>query len=680
VPTLKEFGHGSLTIAGKPALGGRKLLVILASYSEHPPIGVTHSNAYYGRLAFGKPVPPFTTDKPVNPASLTELFRENSNERFWLEDAGVIGPLEMGALGADPGPETRLTKIMERVAKVSPRSLIDVDANGSGDVSRVELAVVVIESFLGAQPATRQHHQVWAQIGSGSSSVAVAVNTWIAGCGPLTPFFQIAHELAHVAVGAEEVYRDEAGIQEGRNYLMSLMAGYSFDANNQVPVHFDIWHKLVLGWAEPRVFRLTDPGFEEVWEGADGAILLWDDAHGTNEYFLIERRGPALPGQRYDSGVRGDGVAIWRINRSKGSNGVQNLAPPELEPGGSGIWRPGTQTPYLRWSNGALSGISVSVVDAGTPRLRVRWSEAIKHHNTTCHQTLFHLGPSTNGAGRGVFLGVTSKNEVGVPENKLEWNRYDGKGIAKGQPGSEQDWHPNSKNMIGRGFRHMLHLVGCGDGAFMAVHPNGDLYWYAYDGDGTEENAGSAGWRAGSQNVIGNTWQNFLHVTAIPRLTGPGSWIQVLAVDRAGALHWYEYDGSGQTDREGIKGWGRHSVIAHGWRGIRHMHASGRVIFSIDQQGVMRWHRYDGNGIAHGLPGSEQDWHLNSGKAIGRDWQGMRQVFGSVPPSGTDGHVIMGVDAAGNLRWHRYTGQGQEDIAGSTGWDPRSGAIIDTGW
>ena len=677
MPTLADFGHGSRTVDGKAALGGRKLLVVLASYSEHPPIGSVHLNSYYQRLAFGKPTPPFSTDDPVNPASLTEFFREMSNGRFWFEEVGVIGPLDMGELGADPGPEVRCTAIMQKVAQLSPLSFFEADGDGDGTVGRADLSVVLVESFPNAFPGSSRHKQVEAQINKGSATATVKVNTMIGGGGPQTPFFQLAHELSHAALATTDMYRDEAGVREGRNSQMTLMAGYAFEANDQVPVYLDIWHKLGLGWAEPRVFRLSEPGFEEVWEGPDGALLLWDDSHGTDEYFLVERRGPKLPGQRYDSGVGGDGVVIWRT-KPNGSNGVQNLAPPNLEPGGSGAWKPGTQTPYLSWTAGTESGVSISVIDAEKDRLRVRWSEAINHLNTTRHQTLFHLGPSTDGTGRGVFLGVTSENKAGVTENRLEWNRYDGSGIAAGQPGSEQDWHPNTGHLIGRGFRHMLHLVGCGDGAFMAVHPNGNLHWYSYGGEGEQDDSGTAGWRPGSQNVIGNGWQNFVHVIAIPRLARPGSLIQVLAVDRAGRMHRYGYDGSGQNDPTGTKGWSQHTLIDDGWRGFRHLHASGRVLFSIDRKGILRWHRYEGNGEED--PDGERNWHPHSGNAIDRDWQNMRQVFGSVALAGADGHVLMGVDAEGNLRWYRYTGQGEEDISGATGWDPRSGSVIATGW
>ncbi|MFB7662986.1 hypothetical protein ACFC1R_03440 [Kitasatospora sp. NPDC056138] len=65
---------------------------------------------YYDRLDFGNPAPPFATDSPVNPASLREYFRENSNGRFWFDRIAVAGPIQLGEYAKLDGiriPETR---------------------------------------------------------------------------------------------------------------------------------------------------------------------------------------------------------------------------------------------------------------------------------------------------------------------------------------------------------------------------------------------------------------------------------------------------------------------------------------------------------------------------------------------------------------------------------------------
>ena len=106
------------------------------------------------------------------------------------------------------------------------------------------------------------------------------------------------------------------------------MGAYDFWANDQVPVHLDMWHKLQLGWAEPRIFRMSDPSNTAVREGPTGAIVLWDNARGANEYFIIERRRPNAPAQRYDIGVAGDGILIWRVQKGV-TNGVAHMGAAE---------------------------------------------------------------------------------------------------------------------------------------------------------------------------------------------------------------------------------------------------------------------------------------------------------------------------------------------------------------
>jgi len=115
------------------------------------------------------------------------------------------------------------------------------------------------------------------------------------------------------------------------------MGSYSFTSDDQGTVHLDIWHKLALGWAEPRIFDLSGHGETYVDTAADGAVLLWHRAREAREYFLIERRGPGLPGRDYDASFPDDGVLIWRVQQGVPTH----LGAPYLTPGGAGVWRAG---------------------------------------------------------------------------------------------------------------------------------------------------------------------------------------------------------------------------------------------------------------------------------------------------------------------------------------------------
>jgi len=100
--------------------------------------------------------------------------------------------------------------------------------------------------------------------------------------------------------------------------MLTLMGGYGFWNNDQVTVHLDAWHKLVLGWAEPRRFPLAAGGLAAVREGADGAIVLWDILRRSTEYFIVERRRPNAPGVKYDGKLPWDGALVWRVQNQVG--------------------------------------------------------------------------------------------------------------------------------------------------------------------------------------------------------------------------------------------------------------------------------------------------------------------------------------------------------------------------
>ncbi|MBU9762538.1 hypothetical protein FR943_01555 [Mycobacterium sp. TNTM28] len=358
-PTLADFGHGAMLQRGRAATGTRPLLIVLAEYSDFPPFSDYHPPNYYPDLAFGTPAPPFGG---ANPASLREYFSENSDRRFRFEDIGVVGPLAMGEWvpGLGDKPEIRWRTILDLVPQ---ETFAGLDVNNDDEITAEELCVVIFENYHvpgnPAQPANRDNYAVLKMIGNPPQPTELTVH--VAGAGPLTPFYQIAHELSH-SLGTIDLYG------YGGNYLLTLMSGYSFDADDQVPVHLDSWHKLHLGWIEPKIRDMAAAGSEVVGTQSNGSIILWDTARRENEYFLFERRGPNLPGRTYDSGVAGDGVLVWRV-----STDVAHLGDPSLTYGGSSVWTAGDQTPLLRWADGTSSGTSVRVATGADGALRIEW-------------------------------------------------------------------------------------------------------------------------------------------------------------------------------------------------------------------------------------------------------------------------------------------------------------------
>jgi M6 family metalloprotease-like protein len=371
-PTLAAFGHGTMLQQGKPAVGPRRLLVVLAEYQNDanngfPPFSSRHPTAYYEQLGFGQPQPPFSTQNPVNPASLTGYFRECSINRFWLERAGLVGPVAMGVLN-DPGPELRSKRILDKVAELNPRVFLDSDLDGDQFVSSSELLVLIVENIAALQPANRDNSPVQVRRQIGPLSFPVTVTLHVSFAGPLTPFYQIAHELSH-SLGTLDMYNSGAG-----NSLLTLMGGYSFFGDDQGTVHLDAWHKLALGWCEPRRRRLTRGGNELLVEitpsRPTSPIILWHPGRGAGEYFLVERRTSASTSRAYDSGFAGNGALVWRVTPGVPTP-ASHLGSPNLTLGGNGVWVGGQTTPPLLWSDGSSTGVQLSF--QSSPDLRVPW-------------------------------------------------------------------------------------------------------------------------------------------------------------------------------------------------------------------------------------------------------------------------------------------------------------------
>ena len=143
------------------------------------------------------------------------------------------------------------------------------------------------------------------------------------------------------------------------------------------------------------------------------------------------------------------------------------------------------------------------------------------------------------------------------------------------------------------------------------VLPNGDMVWYSYTGQGESDPTGNNGWVSNSGNRIGNGWQTM-------RLFCSGN--VIFGVSPNGELRWYSYQGDGTEDVTGATGWDPNSgnVIATNWGGYRYIIAGGHLhsgtIFAVDGWGVMHYFHYMGSGVAD--PTGKTGWAANYGNAI----------------------------------------------------------------
>lgn len=235
------------------------------------------------------------------------------------DDPRVIGPLGMGPMLKPGDPEGRGHDVLRSAAAVAPDIFRAADVDHNEVVAKDEMLVLVIENVPAEQPANRDNVPVtfkWGPFGISHETIAVH----IAFDGPVTPFYQIAHELSH-SLGTLDLYNSGQG-----NLLLTLMGRYSFTADDQVPVHLD---------------------------------------------FLVERRSNRGVNAAYDSGFPGDGVLVWQVNQANKPAPPTHLGAPNLTVGGSGIWQVGSTTPPLTWPDGTSSGVALTI--HGGADLTVSW-------------------------------------------------------------------------------------------------------------------------------------------------------------------------------------------------------------------------------------------------------------------------------------------------------------------
>ena len=152
--------------------------------------------------------------------------------------------------------------------------------------------------------------------------------------------------------------------------------------------HLDPWHKVKLGWVNPRVVKASATYPLQASERFPDVCILHDPAHGQHEYFMVENRYP--PGS-LEKAFPGKGLAIWHIHERPTSD-LSDYARKTVhlvKPGGPGapdaeaLWdASGAGGPCYdltddslpantRWDDGSRSGIAIRTIPIPGPAVRV---------------------------------------------------------------------------------------------------------------------------------------------------------------------------------------------------------------------------------------------------------------------------------------------------------------------
>ncbi|MFD2565478.1 DUF7452 domain-containing protein [Aquimarina rubra] len=339
---LSEFGYGTMRVNGKQARGSRPLLVIRNQYSDmrfHNP----HTVSYYDTMFFG------SGTGSSNP-SVREYFKENSYGNFTFHKAGIVtvtmednpstsinesllncsGRRMLNGNSLCPGVSGRweddIPKMIELAATRARFDFSRYDTNGDKTITADELQIVIIGADIPISGTTATHPVSFADSGanrwSGNAdfSGGYKYRGSVAICGEGTGFATLVHEISH-SLGTKDLYG--AGFR--LNQRSTIMSGtITSREDDKWSINMDSYHKMRLGWVQPRVYQISEGGGSMVVNAntlggnaltdAKRPVILYDPAKGTSEYFMLEARLTASSTSwGFDNLLSGNGIKVWRV-------------------------------------------------------------------------------------------------------------------------------------------------------------------------------------------------------------------------------------------------------------------------------------------------------------------------------------------------------------------------------
>jgi hypothetical protein len=374
--------------------GTRPLLVIwIREPDAVAPEEIAKYRTYFQDTVFGHGSTP---SRDHFDRSVVSYYREVSNGKFTWSRAGLVGPLNAQIKGKPAAEIARLA--IAAAAAEGGFAFRAFDADHDGRIAPQELGVLVITNV--AAPGRRWVDFAPADrnIALGAEDVVFAGRVAVIGenDGFATINRQLFRLLAPEAVDLDGWPQKCFALNGGR----SLMAAAN-TANPALTMHLDAWHKMLVGWTEPRVYAIGKPGTAKLaaqYVAATEAdlkrpVLLFDPQKGPREFFLLEYRARSPLG--FDQAVVNSGVVVWQValdgaNRPfpvpadrpncKGETlQVPSLfvrSPRDWTMGGNGAYSAGDGPFSLKWLDGSDTGVRVTAA-ASNPvqwRTEITWS------------------------------------------------------------------------------------------------------------------------------------------------------------------------------------------------------------------------------------------------------------------------------------------------------------------
>jgi M6 family metalloprotease-like protein len=377
---LADYGYDTMRPYGWQARGERPLLVILCTLSG--PLGPPVVDPYQ---LFGKA-------DDLTWRNVRDYFLAVSCGRFtWKPAHTSIFSVALDKMESQTTFVERLP-ILYRAVKSQNRDFFKAfDSNHDGELRYGELSILVIDNGDSGFNQTNLDGpaiRVADQTTSADNSVGHSF------VGTPNSLCLIAHELSHI-LGTDDLYGPDNDLNGGASLMGEVQ-----DGDGYASYHLDPWHKMRLGWAEPRIHELNSrqPIFlHAAGQGRpDGAVILFDRAKDPQEYFMLEFRNSHRDvAEKYDRNAFDTGLVIWQVKTDPVFELIKVPVPPpqwdhispvpdykcvsylgkppanhqplpgEVDPnfarGKGQFWHSGEVTPQLTWFNGRPTGTRISV-------------------------------------------------------------------------------------------------------------------------------------------------------------------------------------------------------------------------------------------------------------------------------------------------------------------------------
>jgi hypothetical protein len=263
-------------------------------------------------------------------------------------------------------------------------------------------------------------------------------------------------------------------------------------------------------------------------------------------------------------------------------------------------------------------------------------------------------------------------------DGNLRWYQYtwnSDTNVAAGLAPWLRDFAVNSGNPIGLGWLEFRWIAAGVGGTLLGIDGHGVLHRYYYTGKGEEE-GGGVNWAPQSSTPLmtfGDGWKQFALI--FNSSSAPTSFddeeIGLIAVNAAGEAWLYLF-------HAGVARPNSPMLLAKGWTDYSYIFGANLGnLFAADSAGVLHWF-----GVKFTFNDDltfTAELASGSGNAIGKGWDDYSNASGSIFGL-LESTPIYAVDSGHNLRWFDYTGNGQSDPDGATGWAPGSGTVISGSW